>query len=342
MPQIDVIAVVGPRAPERVRCAKRLAERSGRAFLPATRLAPAVDPIEEALDLVPWTTPSGGAVVEFPAATSVIDLIGALTDPFAPTRLLAVVCVVDAEHLAADLADEEYVTRAVGGGEAEHTARAWLAVTQLEHATTIVLANADRVPAAQRDALLGLLGVIAPSARLHPADADSPVAVPLDTGVMGAAQGRAGWTRALSGDAIRPVGGGVSAFRYENLRPLHPWRLHLLLDDRFASGEFGMIVRSAGFCRLASRPGVVAQWEQVGGMFDLVPVADAVRPDDEDELLAVGQDLFVAGLGLHRAALTAALDEVALSDDELLAGVTAWRTYPDPFPDWLVPGGSDR
>lgn len=342
MPQIDVIAVVGPRAPERVRCAKRLAERTGRAFIPATRLASAVDPFEEALDLVPWTTSSGGAVVEFPATTSVIDLIGAFTDPLAPSRLLAVVCVVDAEHLGADLADEEYVTRALGGGEIEHTARAWLTATQLEHATTIVLANADRVAAGHRESLLGLLGLIAPSACLHSAPTGSPAAIPLHTGVMGAAQGGAGWTRALSGDPIRSAGGGASAFRYENLRPLHPWRLHLLLDERFASGEFGMIARSAGFCRLASRPGAVAQWEQVGGMFDLVPVADVVPSDDEDELLALGQDLFVAGLDLDRAALTAALDDVALTDEELLAGVSAWRTYPDPFPDWLVPGGNDR
>lgn len=341
MPQIDVIAVVGPRSPERLRCAKRLAERTRRAFIPATRLAVATDPIQEALDLAPWATPAGGAVIEFPGSTSVIELIGALADPGAPTRLLALVCVADATHLAADLADEEYVTAVDADGDVEHTARAWLTVTQLEYATTIVLANADRVPTTHRDELLGLLGLIAPGARLHAADADSPAAVPVDGVPMGRSHDRAGWTRALSGDPVRPGRGGASSFRYENLRPLHPWRLHLLLEDRFGSGAFGTVVRSAGFCRLASRPGVVARWEQVGGMFDLVPTADAVAAGDEGELLSIGQDLFVVGTDLDREALVRALDDAALRDDELLAGVTDWLTYPDPFPDWLVTGGSD-
>jgi hypothetical protein len=80
----------------------------------------------------------------------------------------------------------------------------------------------------------------------------------------------------------------------------------------------------------------------VGGMFDLVPVADPAVPDDEYELLAFGQDLFIAGFDVDRVGLTRALDEVALRDDELLAGPDEWRTYPDPFPDWLVAGGHEH
>lgn len=341
MPQIDVIAVVGPRAPERVRCAKRLAERTGRAFIPATRLATAVDPIQEALMLAPWATPSGGAVVEFPASSSAIELIGALAEPGAPTRLLAVVCVVDAEDLGADLADDGYVSGIAPGGDIEHTARAWLTATQLEFATTIVLANIDRVTPAHREDLIGVVELMAPTARLHLAESDSPAPVPVDTFPVGIGQDSAGWSRAVSGDAIRPARGRASAFRYENVRPLHPWRFHDLLEDRFASGEFGSIVRSAGFCRLATRPGIVAQWEQVGAMFDLAPLGSFDLLDDGDELLALGQDVFVAGLDLDRPGLTAALDETALTDDELLAGPGAWRTYADPFPEWLVSGTSD-
>ncbi|UAJ80126.1 GTP-binding protein [Leifsonia sp. ZF2019] len=341
MPQIDVIAVVGPRAPVRVRCAKRLAERTQRAFVPAARLAVAADPIEEAIALVPWTTPSSGAVVEFPAETPVLELIGALTAPEAPTRLLAVVCVADAERLEADLADESYVTRTAGAGEVEHTARAWLTVTQVEHATTIVLANADRLHAERRDDLIGLLGLLAPTARIHAAGTGSVSPIPLDLAELGPTQARAGWSRALSGDLVRAPRGAAGAFRYENERPLHPWRLHLLLAERFESGEFGTIVRSAGFCRLATRPGAIAQWEQVGAMFDLVPLADAVWSEggsaaEEVELLTLGQDLFVAGYDLDRAAFTVALDDAALHDGELVAGPDEWRTYPDPFPDWLV------
>ena len=116
------------------------------------------------------------------------------------------------------------------------------------------------------------------------------------------------------------------------MRPLHPGRLHALLDERIEPGEFGQVIRSAGFCRFATRSGVTARWDHVGRMISFEPAARDAELDGE--LLAVGQELAFIGVDLDVGALTAALDATALTDDELTAGAGVWASYPDPFPAW--------
>lgn len=141
----------------------------------------------------------------------------------------------------------------------------------------------------------------------------------------------------------------VSALHYEQLRPLHPGRLSELLMYRFESGEFGQLIRSAGFCQLATRPEMTLQWDHVRRTisFHLASAWDVGSTTNRTgasthtdtasdpgglELLAIGEDLAFIGLDLDHDRLVPALDEVALSDDELAAGPGAWRHYPDPFP----------
>ncbi|MEZ5214364.1 MAG: hypothetical protein R2692_06365 [Microbacterium sp.] len=80
----------------------------------------------------------------------------------------------------------------------------------------------------------------------------------------------------------------VSAFQQEQVRPLHPgrpWRCSTG-SGRASSASS----RSAGFCRLATRPHITAQWEHTGQMFTLTPLSDDTRLADDDEF-SVGQDL---------------------------------------------------
>ena len=355
MYEVDVLAVVGTCAPERARHAARLAAASGRVLFHAQRLRMAVDPVQEAIDLVPWTDRVAGAVCEFPTATLPVELIGSLVDESARIRLSGIVCVVDAAHLLVDLRRDHYLTRSAIGDEGpttEYVAHAMLTVAQLEYASMIVLVNWEPLPTPELSAVLALASHLSPHARLR-LERDGAIEIPERAEPYGIGQERPGWVAILNGDhAPHMTDPRVSAFRYEQLRPFHPMRLQRVLDDRIEPGEFGTVVRSAGMCRLATRPRVIAEWEHVGRMLSIEPLAlDA--PDEgaddgsgedarerEHEVLALGQDLAFIGLDLDAAALTEALDAAALTDDELRAGPAEWRRYPDPFPAWL--GVSER
>lgn len=243
----------------------------------------------------------------------------------------ALLCVVDARHMVDDLRDdapliadaEGLVPLGQPGSRALHTAQG------LEYATMTVLVNWEQLPTEDLSLLLALAAHLGPRARLRlsrgPADdiAGSRRAAP-------PAHGRPGWVAALNGEH-RPTmtDGRVRTVRYEQIRPFHPGRLRLALDERLEAGECGVLLRSVGFCRLATRPRVVGQWEHVGSCMWLHPLAA-----DEGDPLSIGQDLAFTGLDIDTLALYDALDAAALTDDELAAGPDAWARLPDPLPRW--------
>ncbi|QCU77048.1 hypothetical protein E7744_01530 [Citricoccus sp. SGAir0253] len=344
MNDVDVLAVVGTCGPERSRHALRLAAVADRTLVPAWRLRLAPDPVDEALALAPWADRPAGAVVEFPADTRVLELIGAMTAPGSRTRLSGLVCVADAMHLLDDLRRDGYAARprttAPGedaGAATEYMAHALLTVTQLEYASMIVLVNWENLATPNLAALMALVSHLSPHARLRLDH--GPLAVPDRDEAYTATQERAGWVAVLNGEhAPHMTDPRVGKLHYEQVRPFHPGRLERFLDDRVDTGEFGTVLRSAGFCRLASRPGVVAAWSHVGHMLSLEPLAADGALAEDEEVLAVGQDLAFFGLDLRADALRTALDEACLADAELAAGPAAWRTYPDPFPAWAHAG----
>lgn len=339
MDEVGVIAVVGVCGPERFGYAKRLAKLTNRAFLPAARLAGSPDPAQEAAVLASWTDPRAGVVVEFPDEVPATELIGTLVDENARTRLLGLACVVDAGHVLEDLQRDDYLPLrdAESGVASPLVARAELTVTQIEYASTIVLVNWRTRPSAELAILMALLSHLSPRARMRlqrDVDDDLDIEAPYT-----AEQERAGWMCMLNG-GFDPhmTDRRVSSFRYEQVRPLHPGRLKRLLDERIESGDLGTIVRSVGFCRLATRAKTVAHWEHTGRVFSLNPVAIDDHLEGEEELLSVGQDLVITGLDVDQDRLTTALDEAALTDEEFAAGAAAWTTFPDPFPFWATVG----
>lgn len=342
MAEIDVVAVVGACAPERLRYAKRAAVVTERVFLPATRLASSPDPLEEAIALVPWAAGPAGVVLELPSHVPVREAIGAFAEEGSPAALVAVVCVLDAAHLLEDLLSEDYVARGTGTGTGtgagagsrsrELIARSVLTATQLEYASTVVVVGWRSLGREELSTVLALVAHLSPGARVRLSrDAVEPV----DIGpAYRAGQERAGWIGVLNGD-FDPTftDPRVSALHYENLRPFHPGRLRSALE-RIESGAAGTVVRSAGLCRFATRPGVTAQWEHAGRMISFEPVARDDRLGADEEVLAFGQDLALLGLDLDADALTAVLDEAVLTDAELAHGPMTWALFPDPFPAW--------
>ncbi|WP_397558257.1 GTP-binding protein [Microbacterium alkaliflavum] len=272
--------------------------------------------------------------MELPAEVVATELIGAFTDQEERTRLIGLVCVVDAVHLLDDLHRDGYLPLrdAASGIAAPMTARALLTIMQIEYASTIVFVSWEQLPTAELATIMALVSHLSPFARLRMHRRTTEHVQATDPYTPG--QSRPGWVSLLNGDFDpHMTDPQVSAFRYEQVRPLHPGRLMAVLD-RIEDGEFGVLVRSAGFCRLATRPQVAAQWEHVGQMFSLNPLGDDDRLANDEELLAVGQDLALIGLRLDPDRLAAALDDAALTDPELAAGPTAWAGFADPFPVW--------
>ncbi|MFT4280591.1 GTP-binding protein [Microbacterium sp.] len=333
---VDVVAVVGACGPERRRYAQRLAQVTNKTFFPASRLSGSADPGQQAVALASWSDSTAGVVVELPEEVVTTELIGAFAAPEERARLTGLVCVVDATHVLDDLHRDGYVPLRHTDSEttAPVTARALLTVTQIEYASAIVFVGWEMLGPVELATIMALVSHLSPFARLRlNRQAMEPVHA---AGRYTSEQSRPGWASVLNGNfAPHMIDGRVSAFRYEQVRPLHPGRLMAVLD-RIEDGEFGVLVRSAGFCRLATRPHITAQWDHVGQMFSLNPLAADDRLADGEELLAVGQDLAFIGLRVDADRLTAALDGAALTDEELTTGPTAWMGFADPFPDWQI------
>jgi len=331
----DAIAVVGSCGPERRAYAQQLARLTGRALIPASRLAGSPHPAQEAAVLASWTATGPGVVVELPDEVPLPELIGAFADPDEHVRLRGVVCVVDAAHVLDDLhRDDHLPLRDAGSGVAAPLiARSLLTALQIEYASTIVPVNWSGMPSAELATVMALLSHLSPGARLR---LRPDVVEDLDGEAYSADQERPGWVRLMNG-CFDPhmTDRRVSALRYEQIRPLHPERLGRLLD-RIAEEEFGRVVRSAGFCRLATRPDTVGRWEHAGRAIALTPLAADGRLDEDEELLALGQDLAIIGIDLDAGSLMAALDEAAVDDGEFAAGASAWHLFPDPFPVWTA------
>ncbi len=337
MDPIDVIAVVGSCGPERRRAAERLAGETRSMLLPAARIAVSPDPIAEAGALVPWAYREGRAVVEFPARVSMTELIGTLCEAEESTRLIGITCVVDAAHVLDDLRRDDYFVRYGPEGETGY-ARALVAVEQIEFASTVLLVNWAPLSTPDLSTVMALVSHLSPHARLRldrgaEGGAERPGEHPGEPVAYSVGQERPGWVGILNEDFDPHITDPrVAFFRYEQLRPMHPGRLSRLLDGDFSRGAFGTVLRSAGFCRLASRPRVTAKWEHVGQMFSMHPLIADDEYEDDDEVLGFGQDIAGIGLDLDRPALVAALDEAALTDEEFAAGPAAWAGFADPFP----------
>lgn len=256
-----------------------------------------------------------------------VDLIHAITARGAAD--VEAVCVVDARHMVGDLLDDAALVASAAPGDTRGDvgARARQAALALELATRIVWINWEQVPTSALAVQMALASHLNPLAVVR-LSRDPLSDLRSEASHEGEILERAGWVRALNGEHDPYMRDNrVMTLRYEQLRPFHPARLSAALD-RLDEGAAGRLVRSAGFCRLASRPGILARWEHVGSAMWIEPLGA------DDGRMGLGQEIAFTGLDLSAPKLAHLLDQAALTDDELAAGPSAWVSFDDPLPAW--------
>lgn len=89
------------------------------------------------------------------------------------------------------------------------------------------------------------------------------------------------------------------------------------------------LLRSKGFCWVASRPGIAAVWSQAGPNLMIEPAVQWSQTD-----IQPGQEIVLIGVRLNHWNPKELLARALLTDEEMVGGRSAWVNYPDPLPKW--------
>ena len=264
------------------------------------------------------------------------------------------VTVVDAVNFLKDYEEAKYLQETGESlGEDDERSVADLLVDQVEFADLILISKTDLASTSDVERLTAILKTLNTDARIVPishgqVDLDDV----LNTGLFDfeRAQQAPGWLKEMRGEHVPETEEyGIGSFTYAARRPFHPEKFHQFLHS---TERYGKLIRSKGYFWLATRPQFAGQWSQAGGIarygfagmfWKAVPEED--WPKDEDYLASIQkqwvepfgdmrQELVFIGQGLDQDAMTAALDQCLLSEEDVLKGKHYWATLSDPFPAW--------
>jgi G3E family GTPase len=243
------------------------------------------------------------------------------------TRLDTMVTVVDAVSFLVELAQgDDLAGRRLTAYEDDDRTVTDLLIDQVEFADVIVLNKTDLVTSGQADVVEASLRRLNPAARiLRSVRGNVTAEAVLGTGSfdLERAQHAPGWVKELNGDHVPETEEyGISSLVFRADRPFHPERLWRLIEHGLDSGRYGVVLRSKGFFRLASRPSVTGLWSQAGPVARFEPYGAREPGGPRD------QELVFIGVGLDRERLDADLDACLVGTGETVAGMT------DPFPEW--------
>jgi G3E family GTPase len=245
-------------------------------------------------------------------------------------QLDTMVTVVDASTFLSELArGEELAARNLAANGDDLRTIADLLVDQVEFADVIVLNKTDLAGGAACARVLAVLRRLNPSAHIVSTDHGRvELSEVLDTGLFNpdlAAQ-LPGWDQEITGGHMPETEEyGISSVTFRARRPLHPQRLHAALE------KLRGLLRSKGFCWIASRPELAAIWSQAGPNLVIEPAQYWSTAD-----FPPGQEIVFIGVKLDRARVLDLLESALLTDSELAQGPRQWVDYPDPLPPWGV------
>lgn len=245
-------------------------------------------------------------------------------------RLDTLVTVVDASTFLTELAKGEALAeREMTAGPGDARSVADLLVDQVEFADVILLNKTDLVTPEHVGAVEAVVRRLNPSARLlHTTHGVVHLDKVLNTGLFDpvAAAEAPGWDEELAmGHTPETEEYGIGSMTFRADRPFHPLRLAEVLEN--VRG----LLRSKGFCWIASRPSIAAIWSQAGPNLVFEPAqfwsATEIQP---------GQEIVFIGIRIDREGVDRMLRRALLTDAELAEGEQAWQRYPDPLPAWNI------
>lgn len=228
-----------------------------------------------------------------------------------------------------------------------------LLIDQVEFADVILISKTDLVESSDVERLTAILKTLNTKARIIPImNGQIKIDEVLNTGLFDFAQAQQapGWLKEMRGEHVPETEEyGISSFSYVARRPFNPEKFYQFLHN---TEGFGKLIRSKGYFWLATRPEFAGQWSQAGGIaqygfagmfWKAVPKEN--WPTDQEYLDSISeswvepfgdmrQELVFIGQDLDQSAMTKALDDCLLSEDELLQGKQYWATLTDPFPKW--------
>jgi G3E family GTPase len=273
-------------------------------------------------------------------------------------RLDTMVTGVDAVNFLQDFEEAQSLQeRGESLGEDDERSVADLLIEQVEFADVILISKTDLIDEAALGQLTGILRSLNTRARIEPIrNGAVDLQKVLGTGLFSfdEAAKAPGWQKELRGEHVPETQEyGISSFVYQARRPFHPRKFHDFLHQPWNEGAMqGRLLRSKGYFWLATRPEYAGQWNQAGGIarYDVAGLfwkalpesqwpqeqesRDYIRSKWQEPFGDMRQEMVFIGQGLDREDLCRQLDDCLLSDDELLAGIQAWKQLPDPFPAW--------
>ncbi|NGN96302.1 GTP-binding protein [Grimontia sp. S25] len=268
------------------------------------------------------------------------------------------VTVVDAVNFLKDYDEAKYLIETGESlGEEDERSVADLLIDQVEFSDVILISKTDLAEPADIERLTAILKTLNTRARIIPiSHGQVNVDDVLNTGLFDFehAQQAPGWLQEMRGEHVPETEEyGIGSFSYVARRPFNPEKFFEFLHN---TRDFGKLIRSKGYFWLASRPEFAGQWSQAGGIAHYgfaglfwKAVPEAHWPIEEEYLAAIRQnwvepfgdmrqELVFIGQGLNQDAMTQALDDCLLSEEEMLRGKDYWKSLNDPFPQWEATG----
>lgn len=238
------------------------------------------------------------------------------------------VTVVDASTFLTEIAKGDRLNaRELEAGEGDERSISDLLVDQVEFADVVLVNKTDLVSEAAAGTVEATVRRLNPSAVLRrTVDGVVPLDQVLGTGLYNpqAAAQAPGWAEEIAGGHTPETEEyGIRSVTYRATRPFHPARLNAALE------QFTGLLRSKGFCWVASRPSIAAIWSQAGPNLVIEP-AQVWESTDERP----GQEIVFIGVKLDVEAPSRILDPALLTDAEMQAGPVTWTRFDDPLPKW--------